>query len=77
MTQTSEKNGRSGPPPKRQSSRKSSASSKIFTIIMEYRDSSLFKWIKLHPEISIGIVALWGMFIIVFLIWFIFSMSPR
>lgn len=76
MTQTSEKNGQSGPSPGCLSSKKSGVSSKVFTIIMEYRDSSLFKWIKLHPEISIGIVALWGMLIIVFLLWFIFSMAP-
>jgi len=44
---------------------------------MEYRESRLFQWIKLHPEISIGIVALWGMLIIVFFLWFIFSMAPR
>lgn len=77
MTQTSEKNGRSTTPPRRRSSKKANASSRVFTIIMEYRESRLFQWIKLHPEISIGIVALWGMLIIVFFLWFIFSMAPR
>ncbi len=76
MTQTSGKNGQSASPPRRRSSKKSGASSRIFTIIMEYRESRFFQWIKLHPEVSIGIVALWGMLIIVFFLWFIFSMTP-
>lgn len=76
MPQTSEKNGQSSPPTRRLSPKKANSSTKIFNLIMEYRESRLFQWIKLHPEISIGIVALWGMLIIIFFLWFIFSMVP-
>jgi hypothetical protein len=76
MTQTSEKNGQSSSPTRRLASKKANSSTKIFNLIMEYRESRLFQWIKLHPEISIGIVALWGMLIIIFFLWFIFSMAP-
>ena len=76
MTQASEKNGQSASAPRRRPKGKPGSSSKIFNIILEYRESGLFQWIKRHPEISIGIVALWGMFIIVFFLWFIFHMIP-
>lgn len=76
MTQASEKNGRSASAPRRRPKGKGRSSSKVFNIILEYRESRLFQWIKRHPEISIGIVALWGMLIIVFFLWFIFYMIP-
>ncbi len=53
MTQTSEKNGQNTTPPRRDH-QKNRARLEVFTIIMEYRESRLFQWIKLHPEISIG-----------------------
>jgi hypothetical protein len=52
---------------------KNSLSSNIFNLIMEYRDSKIYKWINLHPEVSIAIVGFWGMLIIIMFLWFVIA----
>jgi hypothetical protein len=44
---------------------------KVFNLLIDYKDSRLFKWISTHPEVSLVIVGLWGMLIIVFFLWFV------
>jgi hypothetical protein len=46
-------------------------SNSVFSIIMEYRETRLYQWINRHPEISIALVGLWGMFIILLFLWFV------
>jgi hypothetical protein len=45
----------------------------LFEIIMEYRDSKIYQWVKRHPEISLAVVGLWGMGIIVLFLWFVIT----
>lgn len=52
-------------------------SGKIFNIILEYRESKLFKWVSKNPEVAVVIVAIWGMAIIIFFLWFLFSRVAR
>jgi hypothetical protein len=54
-----------------------SFSAKIFNIIMEYRESKLFKWVSGHPEIAMILVAVWGMSIIIVFLWFLFTRVVR
>lgn len=60
---------------KRNKQNKSTTFDKIFTIIIQYKDTSLFKWVYNHPGIAMGIVALWGILIIIMFMWFVISIA--
>lgn len=45
----------------------------VLTILMEYRESWIYQWVKRNPGIALMIVSLWGIMIIGFFIWFIIS----
>jgi len=40
------------------------ASSKIFNLILRYRESALFRWVNKNYVLSLVIVTLWGMLIV-------------
>ncbi len=52
---------------------KTNSTSRLLYLIMQYRESRLYRWISTHPEISIAIVALWGMSIIILFLWFVIT----
>ncbi len=60
------------PKSKKRSSKKT-ASMTVLTILMEYRESWIYQWVKRNPGIALMIVSLWGIMIIGFFIWFIIS----
>ncbi len=35
----------------------------ILEFIMEFKDTSFFQWIKKHPQLSMTIIIIWGLFI--------------
>ena len=43
----------------------------VFDIIIQYRNSRVFKWVYDHPGLAMGIVALWGMLIVIMFILFV------
>jgi hypothetical protein len=47
--------------------------SRLFMLIMEYRESKFYQWIKKHPEVAIAIVGLWGMLILIMFLWFVIT----
>jgi hypothetical protein len=52
-------------------------SSKIFNLILKYKDSKFFKWISEHHTLAIVLVAMWGLLIVIFTLWFIISNIMR
>ena len=59
----------------RKRQKKSTAFDKIFAIIIQYKETSLFKWVYNHPGIAMGIVALWGILIVIMFMWFVISIA--
>lgn len=35
----------------------------IFEVIMEFKDTKIFQWIKDHPQLALGIIIFWGLII--------------
>ena len=60
---------------KKKSKKKSTLFDKVFTLIIQYKETSLFKWVYNHPGIAMGIVALWGILIVVMFMWFVISLA--
>lgn len=60
---------------KKKSKKKSTLFDKVFTIIIQYKETSLFKWVYNHPGIAMGLVALWGILIVVMFMWFVISLA--
>ncbi len=52
-------------------SRKKTTFDHVFDIIIQYRNSRLFRWVHNHPGLAMAIVALWGMLIIIMFILFV------
>jgi hypothetical protein len=46
---------------------------KMFNLIFQYRESKMFVWISNHHTFSLVMVAVWGLVILGFFLWFIFS----
>jgi hypothetical protein len=60
---------------KRKTNKKATLFDKVFTVIIQYKETSLFRWIYNHPGIAMGAVALWGIIIIVMFMWFVISLA--
>lgn len=44
-------------------------------LIIQYKETALFKWVYNHPGIAMGLVALWGILIVVMFMWFVISIA--
>lgn len=60
---------------KKKSKKKSTLFDKVFTIIIQYKETSIFKWVYNHPGIAMGLVALWGILIVGMFLWFVISLA--
>ncbi len=60
---------------KKKTKKKSTLFDKVFTLIIQYKETALFKWVYDHPGIAMGIVALWGVCIIIMFMWFVISLA--
>lgn len=56
---------------------KDSFAFRVFNLILQYKETKTFQWVSRHPEISIGLIGLWGMLIVIFFLWFVFSRIVR
>jgi hypothetical protein len=70
-TPAPETQGKISPEIRKSELKKSNTSSRLLYLIMQYRESRLYRWISTHPEISIAIVGLWGMSILIMFLWFV------
>ncbi|HON77677.1 MAG TPA: hypothetical protein PK544_04245 [Spirochaetota bacterium] len=52
---------------------KEKLSTKIFRLLLEYRDSRLFQWVSKNHVLAMALVALWGMLIIGMFLWFVIA----
>jgi len=60
---------------KKKSKKKSTLFDKVFTLIIQYKETFLFRWVYNHPGIAMGLVALWGILIVVMFMWFVISLA--
>lgn len=60
---------------KKKSKNKSTLFDKVFTLIIQYKETSVFRWVYNHPGLAMGLVALWGILIVVMFMWFIISLA--
>ncbi|MGQ9843485.1 MAG: hypothetical protein ACUVRK_07945 [Spirochaetota bacterium] len=60
---------------KKQSKKKSTLFDKVFTLIIQYKETSVFRWVYNHPGLAMGLVALWGILIVVMFMWFVISLA--
>mgnify|MGYP001024865133 CR=1 FL=1 len=59
----------------KKSKKKSTLFDRVFALIIQYKETALFKWVYNHPGIAMSIVALWGIVIIVMFMWFMISLA--
>ncbi len=52
---------------------KTRLSTRVFNLILEYKESRLFQWVNRHYMLSMLLVALWGMVIIIMFLWFVIA----
>jgi hypothetical protein len=56
---------------------KERVSTKVFRLLLEYRDSRFFQWVHRNYVLSMALVALWGMLIIGMFLWFVIANVVR
>ncbi len=46
---------------------------RVFNLILKYKDSGFFVWVNRHWVLSMVVVAMWGMVIVGMFLWFVVS----